>query len=427
MHTRTRYSVFAGVLALLFFFVIGSTSLFGGQKPTTLMQLAELTPSDGGANDWFGNAIAVSGDTVVVGQFDLNTEQYGAVYVYVKPSSGWTNMTQTAKLTSSDNGAGFGTSVAISGNTIVVGAANTSNFDGPAASPGAVYVFVKPSGGWADMTETAKLTASYGQPGDALGNSVSISGNTIAAGAFFATDSQGNQFAGRAYVFVRPADGWRGSLNQTAELTATDSQFLNYMGASIAINGNTIVAGAYGHNNFQGVGYVFVAPVAGWANMTQTAELSASDGKASADFGFSAAINLETIVMGAVNAASEKGAAYVFVEPSTGWTNMTQAAELHPPDGTAGDSFGQSAAINSQAVVIGAPSANVGSNQLQGAAYVFRKPTSGWKNTSTALELTSSDGATNDAFALSVGVSETAVVAGAIRGVTPGVAYVFGP
>jgi FG-GAP repeat len=307
----------------------------------------------------------------------------------------------------------------------------SSNFDGPAASPGAVYVFIKPAGGWTDMTETAKLTASDGQPGDALGNSVSISGNSIAAGAFFATDSQGNQFAGKAYVFVRPAGGWKGNLNQTAELTATDSQLLNYTGASIAISGNTIVAGAYGHNNFQGVGYVFVAPASGWANMTQTAELSASDGKGSADFGFSAAmngaINHETIVLGAVNAVGGKGAAYIFVEPSSGWANMTQTAELHAPKAVAGDSFGQSAAINGQAVVIGAPSATVGSNQLQGAAYIFRNPPSGWKNTSTALELTSSDGATNDAFALSVGVSETTVVAGAIRGVTPGAAYVFGP
>jgi uncharacterized protein (DUF2345 family) len=202
---------------------------------------------------------------------------------------------------------------------------------------------------------------------------------------------------------------------------------LNYMGASIAISGSTIVVGAYGHNNFQGVGYVFVAPAGGWADMTQTAELTASDGKSSADFGFSAAMNQETVVMGAVNAAGGKGAAYIFVEPSSGWANMTQTAELHAPKATAGDSFGQSAAINSQAVVIGAPSANVGNNQLQGAAYVFRKPGSGWKNSSTALELTSSDGATNDAFALSVGVSGTTAVAGAIRGVTPGAAYVFGP
>jgi hypothetical protein len=332
-----------------------------------------------------------------------------------------------AKLTSSDNGQGFGTSVAISGNTIVVGAANTSNFARPASTPGAVYVFVEPSDGWKDMTETAKLTASDGQPGDALGNSVAISGNIIAAGAFFATDNSGNSFAGRAYVFVKPASGWAGNLTQTAELTASDSQLLNYMGASIGVSGNTVVAGSYGHNNFQGVAYVFVAPSSGWTNMTQTAELSASDGKGSADFGFSTAITPGTIVVGAVNALGGKGAAYVFVRPSSGWTTMTQTAELRAPNATSGDSFGQSAAISGNTVVIGAPSANVNSHQLQGAAYLFIKPATGWANTANAHELVSSDGQTNDAFGLSVGISGSTIVAGAIRGVTPGAAYVFGP
>ena len=407
-------------------FLLVAVSVYAAQPPS-VMQLAELTPSDGTSNDWFGYSVAAYQSTVVVGAFDMNTEQYGSVYVYVKPASGWANMTQVAKLTSSDNGQGFGTSVAISGNTIVVGAANTSNFARPASSPGAVYVFVEPAGGWKDMTETAKLTASDGQPGDALGNSVAISKNIIAAGAFFASDQSGNSFAGKAYVFVRPADGWAGNLTQTAELTASDSQLLNYMGASIGISGNTVVAGAYGHNNFQGVAYVFVAPSSGWTNMTQTAELSASDGKGGSDFGFSAAMGVETIVVGAVNALGGKGAAYVFTKPSSGWTSTTETAELHASNGTSGDGFGQSIAISGNTVMIGAPSANAGGHSLQGAAYVFKRPAGGWVNPAHGSELVSSDGETNDGFGLSVGISGSTFVAGAIRGVTPGVAYVFGP
>jgi hypothetical protein len=106
---------------------------------------------------------------------------------------------------------------------------------------------------------------------------------------------------------------------------------------------------------------------------------------------------------------------------------MTQTAELRAANATPGDSFGQSASISGNAVVIGAPAATVGTTQLQGAAYVFMKPASGWKNTSKAIELTASDGATNDAFALSVSISGSTIVAGAIRGITPGAAYVFGP
>ena len=416
-------SIFVQVLFAAFLFV---TSVQAAQPPLKLVELALLTPSDGIANDWFGFSIAVSGNTVVVGAFDPNTEQYGAVYVYLKPSTGWKNMTQVAKLTSSDNGQGFGTSVAISGNTIVVGAANTSNF-APSSTPGAVYVFVEPASGWANMTETAKLTASDGQAGDALGNSVSINASTIAAGAFFATDSSGNSFAGRAYVFVKPASGWSGNLTQTAELTATDSQLLNYMGASIAISGNTVVAGAYGHNNFQGVDYVFVAPSSGWTNMTQTAELSASDGKGSADFGFSTAMSSNTVVIGAVNAAGGKGAAYIFLKPSTGWANMTQTAELQAANATAGDSFGQSVATTGTGVIVGAPGANVGVNQLQGAAYFFTRPSTGWKNTTHATELISAQGTADDSFGISVGMTGSTLVAGAIRSNNPGVALVFGP
>jgi len=145
------------------------------------------------------------------------------------------------------------------------------------------------------------------------------------------------------------------------------------MGASIGISGGTVVAGAYGHNNFQGTAYVFVRPASGWATTTQTAELSASDGQDSDDFGFSSGISGNTVVVGAVNAKASRGAAYLFVEPVTGWINMTQTAELGARNAVQFDSFGQSASISGNAVVIGAPSATVEANQLQGAAYVFVK------------------------------------------------------
>jgi len=406
--------------------ILNATMLHAASPPISLVQLAELTPSTRATNDWFGISIAVSGNTVVVGDFDANIETYGAVYVYVKPSTGWANMTQVAKLTSSDNGEGFGTSVAISGNNVVVGAANTSNFDAPSAGPGAAYVFVKPASGWADMTETAKLTASDGQPGDAFGDSVSINAGVIAVGAFFAPDTSGNSFAGKAYVFVRPSSGWSGNLNETAKLTASDSQLLNYMGASIAVNGNTVVAGSYGHNNFQGTAYVFVAPSGGWTSMTQTAELTASDGRGSDFFGFSSSISGDTVLVGAVNALAGRGAGYIFVKPAGGWTSMTQTAELRALNAAPGDALGQSSAISGSEVVIGAPGAKVGS-QIQGAAYFFAKPSSGWVNASSARQLTASDGAAFDNLGVSVAISGPTIVAGAPKSATPGSAYVFGP
>lgn len=161
--------------------------------------------------------------------------------------------------------------------------------------------------------------------------------------------------------------------------------------------------------------------------MTQTGELTASDGSGSADFGFSSAISANTIVIGAVNAAAGKGAAYVFVRPSSGWMSMTQTAELRAPNAVSGDGFGQSAAISGSAVAIGAPGATVGSNTGQGAAYFFVKPSTGWKNSLKASELTASDGAKSDNFGVSISISGSTIVAGAPKSTTPGSAYVFGP
>jgi hypothetical protein len=393
----------------------------GAAFAATAQQLAELTPSTRAKNDWFGISVAMSGNTVVVGDFDANIETFGTVDVFVKPASGWANMTQTATLSSSDNGVGFGTSVAISGDIIVVGAANTSNFN-KQSTPGAVYVFVKPASGWQNMTETLKLTASDGMNGDAFGNSVSISGTTIAVGAFFV-----NNFSGRVYVFTCTSHG----CTQAAELSASDSDgILDYLGCSVAVSGNTVVAGSYGHNNFEGSAYVYVEPAGGWADMTETAELTTSNGKGGDNLGFAVAISSGTVVAGAPGAFSYYGAAYVFVEPATGWTTTSNfTAGLGAPDAIQYDSFGQSVGINEngKAIVVGAPGANVGANLEQGAVYAYVPPATGWINTQHAYaEATASDGASGDVMGTSVGISGTTVVAGAPKSSSPGAAYVFG-
>jgi len=153
----------------------------------------------------FGFSVAISGDTVVAGAVDAtvggNLEQ-GAVYVFVKPRSGWADGTQTAKLIASDGASDnlLGLSVAISVDTVVVGADLATV--GANASQGAAYVFVKPRSGWADGTQTAKLIASDGASLDRLGASVAVSGGTVVAGAPGATVSA-NLFQGAAYVFSR--------------------------------------------------------------------------------------------------------------------------------------------------------------------------------------------------------------------------------
>jgi len=113
---------------------------------------------------------------------------------------------------------------------------------------------------------------------------------------------------------------------------------------------------------------------------TQAAKLTASDGAAGDYFGCSASISGDMVVVGAQNATigsnANQGAAYVFTEPVSGWVNMTQAAKLTASDGATGDNFGSSVAISGTTVVVGAQGVTVGSNIVQGAAYVFPVSTS---------------------------------------------------
>jgi hypothetical protein len=222
-------------------------------------------------------------------------------------------MTETAKLNPSDGSGPFSTA-AISGNTVAIGELGTvvnSN-----SQQGAVYVFVKPANGWVDMTQTAKLTASDGAADDELGTSVAISDGTVVAGAPLAKIG-GHQFQGAAYVFVRPANGWT-TMTQTAKLTDSDGRYQTELGDSVSISKNTIVVGApnqpVGRTELQGAAYTFTKPTTGWKNATQTARLTASDG--SGGLAKSVAVTGTTVAAGApyVTVGSNKfqGAVYVF-------------------------------------------------------------------------------------------------------------------
>src|SRR5262245_13692941 len=345
-----------------------------------LVQQAKLTAFDGAEFDSLGTSAAISGRTIVVGApsatVGSNSEQ-GAAYVFVEPSAGWADATQTAKVTASDGAAGdrFGSSVAISGNTIVVGAPDATV--GGNAFRGAAYVFVRHGSRWTDRTQSAKLTASDGASFDLLGTSVAIAGHTLVVGVPGATVA-GNASQGAAYVFVRPSAGWANA-TQTAKLTASGGLPEDLLGSSVAINGGTIVAGAPSppvtQNPHHGVVYVFVEPGSGWADATDTAKLTASDGADGDDYGFAVAISGTTIVVGApdatVGANAEQGAAYVFVKPGSRWTDATQTAKLTASDGASVNLLGLSVAISGDTVVAGADLATVAANASQGAAYLF--------------------------------------------------------
>jgi hypothetical protein len=241
----------------------------------------------------------------------------------VKPASGWKNATQTAKLTPSDRGVGdeFGYSVSLEGDNLVAGAPYNQG-------KGAAYVFVKPAGGWKDATETAKLTASDGAKYDALGYSVSIAGNTVATGAPYAPVGS-NQKEGSAYVFTEPSGGWR-DMTQTAKLTEAEGEAGDLLGSSVGIDGGAIAAGASAYSRGpnlkqrgpafwqEGAVYLFTEPTGGWRTSSSKTKLNGSDARYRAWLGSSLALKGNMIVIGAPALsylAPWQGAAYLFGRP----------------------------------------------------------------------------------------------------------------
>jgi len=357
-------------------------------------QQAELTPSDGTAND-FGWSVDISGSTAVVGApFCFQTSCPGAAYVFVRSGSIWT---QQAKLTASDglNGDEFGFNIAISGSTVVVGV------DVKNQAAGVAYVFVRSGTIW---SQQAELTASDGVAYDHFGVSVAISGSTTVVGAFGR-----NSFTGAAYVFVRSGTIW----SQQAELTASDGAASDEFGWSVDISGSTAVVGALLKNNATGAAYMFVRSGTIWS---QRAELTASDGAASDSFGFRVAISGPTVLVAAPYKDSNTGTAYVFVRSGTIWS---QQAELTASDGTAGDYFGWSVAISGSTAIVGAIDKGP---KHAGAAYVFVNSGGIW---SQLAELTASDATAYDVFGYSVSLYRSTLVVGAPGHGSSGATYVF--
>ncbi len=376
------------------------------------LQLAELTASDGNRNDELGWSVAISGNTVVVGAPYAtvgNNQGQGAAYVFVKPKSGWGNMTQIAKLTASDGKADdlFGVSVSISGDTVLVGV--SGNYAGSGG-----YIFARPAHGWKNKTETAKLGCV---------DFVAISGDTAVCAGY-----------DEGAVYVKPKTGWKSTNNYDALLVTTDGSKNTF--SSVATDGDTVVIGAADPNNESDVAYVYVKSKGGWGHLpsggriqTETAKLTNSDSTSGDGFGNSVSISGETVAVGAPYTAASNGAAYVFVKPASGWTNMTQTAKLTANTTNYPGILGWSVAVRGDTLVAANPSGDNSDNH-QGEAFVFVKPATGWTTTSTPnARLTASDDQGDDPFGWSVAMSSQTILVGdiSVGSMGPGAAYVFGP
>ena len=441
-----------------------------GATPEGIAQRAYLKASNTGVEDYFGCSVAVSGNTVVIGApyesssstgvgGNGNTNgalSSGAAYVFVRSGTSWA---QQAYLKASNTGANdcFGTAVAVSGNTVVVGApyeeSSATGVDGnqgdnSVPSSGAAYVFVRAGTDW---TQQAYLKAANTGAWDYFGMSVAISGDTAVVGAPYedssATGIDGNHSddsatnAGAAYVFVRSGTAW----TQQAYQKASNTGAWDYFGTSVAISGDTVVVGApyedssatgidgSGNNDSawcSGAAYVYFRDAGTWIHQ---AYLKACNTDAWDYFGTSVAISDETVVIGAPcegsatttidgeendNTSPFSGAAYIYFRTGTTWRLQ---AYLKASNTGAEDFFGTAVAISGDTVLVGAPNEDSSSTGIDGdgtdnsaadsgAAYVFVRAGQMWTR---QAYLKASNAGAQDYFGMYVAISGVSMVLGA--------------
>ena len=317
----------------------------------------------------FGMAVATSGNTLIVGATS-NQGSSGNVYIFEHRKNSWG---QQARINAKDAAVKdwFGWAVAIDGNTAVVGAyedggQGQNQGGGIAKGPGFVYVFVRGAKEW---TEQARLSAKDKAPVDRFGNSVSISGDRILVGAPFDDDAGEN--SGSTYLFERQGETWR----EKAKLTASDAAEGDQFGWDVGIDGDTAVIGAPLDDDAgskSGAAYIFVRNADGtWAEQTK---LTSSDLEAGDRLGTSVDISRLSNAYAIVGAPfdddgdSKSGSAYVFVRNGNAWTEQDKLAAT---DAEAGDNFGISVAIDVNRALIGANLDDGDRFSNVGGAYAF--------------------------------------------------------
>ena len=322
-------------------------------------QQARLNASAGAFRDLFGSSVAISANTLVVGAMGEN-----AAYVFVRNGTTWT---QQARLTNSLAESGFGLSVAASGDTLAVG------------SYGIVYVYTRANGVWSQQTMLKGLEQTSADR-RLFGTSVSLSGSTLVVGSpgdpqalrgvTFPSPSTKADISGAAYVFVRSGANWTREAYFKASNAAAGDRF----GQSVSISGDTIVVGAPQEDS-AGTGAAAVETLS--ENFDRACKQMSNPGP-NRNCGFQYD-----------NTATDAGAAYVFVRAGGAWS---QQAYLKASNTGAGDNFGSTVSVDGNTIVVGVQeeasnatgvNGNQNDNSLPkaGAAYVFIGTGGTWNQT----------------------------------------------
>lgn len=325
------------------------------------VETQKLVSSDGQPNDLFGDAIAFSGNTALIGAYGATINDnfaQGAVYVFTYAGGAWTQAQKIA-LDDGQMNDNFGYSIGLSGTTAVIGADGAQV--GANEFQGAAYVYDGSSGSW---TRTQKLTAGDGGIGDIFGYSVALDGDRAMIGAY-----GNNGYQGAVYAFGRSNGTWA----QTQKLLAGDGASNTYFGYATALSGSTLLVGAWGANpggnDMQGSAYVFTEANGLW---TQTQQLGASDGLPHDKFGHSLALQGTTALIGADgwSNSSAQGAVYAF-DGSSG--TFAEAQRFVASDGAPSYQFGLPVTLDGDTALVGSWLWKSPDNRMPGKAYFFQR------------------------------------------------------
>ncbi|TWT50391.1 hypothetical protein Pla22_31330 [Rubripirellula amarantea] len=384
---------------------------------------AELVSSRPSNGDRIGYSVDIDGDYAILGAYlddRSRATDAGSTFLYRRiGATGWQQIDQLVG--DSDPRTHFGWSVAIDGDTVVVGAQQDEDNGFQA---GAIYVYDFDVTG---ATFQAKLTGSDTIKRDKFGRSVDISGDTIVVGASTA-DPVGSA-SGAAYVFNR--DGL-GVWTQAKKLTGSTQGAGDRFGQSVSISGDMVAVGAFRHDgtgNDSGAVYLFERNQLGTENWGEIKAITASDAAAGDQFGYSVSVDGTTVAVGAplddTGSSNQLGSVYVLSQNEGGSNNWGQVAKLLADDGVAGDRLGTSVAFDGNRLVAGSPQADGGGN-ASGRAYLFEKTGGVWDQTRV---LVNDEVTTADQYGIAVGLSGDVAVIGSWLDNRPannsGGAYVF--
>lgn len=357
-----------------------------------LTETAELLASDAAPGELVAWSVAADGDTIVMGDWMVP----GAAYVYVRSGASWSFQAKLVPIGATHDH-GFGRAIAISGDTVVVGAVGEDLYGG------AFYVYERNGVTW-DAGQRFTITV----PGTGyVGASVAIDGDRLAVGAPY----DGGTWRGAVWLFARSGPTWIVE-QRLVPSGAGDER----MGSSVALHGDRIVAGAptgAALSTRAGCVYVFDLGGGGWS---EVARLESPDPVDNQSFGESVAFDADRIAIGApASNAPPIGAAYVFTRVTGTWQ---REARIEAVTGDFDDRFGSAVALRGGHLVVGAHIAHGGT----GGAYVFEREAGLW-NERYELVPNGLDGGSR--FGFSIAISGRDLVVGAPYGSPAGSAFVF--